>query len=189
MKTLVSLFVLTLSAAPTAGAPVQEVSITVDPARSGVEFTLGDVLHTVHGTFKVKGGTVKFSPLTGAASGSISVDVASGNSGGGARDRRMHKEILESDKFPVAVFSPDRVTGGFDAPGEVQAQVHGILNIHGKDHEVTIPARINLREKDIAAEATFSMPYVKWGMKNPSTFVLRVNENVELKMTLAGKID
>ncbi len=34
----------------------QETSFQVDPAQSNVKFTLGDVLHTVHGTFKVKGG-------------------------------------------------------------------------------------------------------------------------------------
>jgi hypothetical protein len=28
---------------------------------------------------------------------------------------------------------------------------------------------------------TFSIPYVKWGMKNPSSFVLRVSDTVEIQ--------
>ena len=31
-----------------------ENSIELDPGRSTVSFTLGDVLHTVHGTFKLE---------------------------------------------------------------------------------------------------------------------------------------
>jgi hypothetical protein len=30
------------------------------------------------------------------------------------------------------------------------------------------------------------VPYTKWGMKNPSTLFLRVNESVEINLTAAG---
>ena len=66
-----------------------ENSIQLDPARTTVSFTLGDVLHTVHGTFRLKRGAVKFDSATGSASGEIVVDVASGNSGNGGRDCRL----------------------------------------------------------------------------------------------------
>ena len=75
-------------------------------------FTLGDVLHTVRGSFKLKRGSVRFDPDTGQAGGEIVVDVTSGNTNGDARDRRMDKAILESARYPMPsssrTISPDR---------------------------------------------------------------------------------
>ena len=99
--------------------PVQHQSLQIDPAQTKVEFTLADVLHTVHGTFVLKRGTIRFDPATGKASGELVVDAASGESGNGARDRRMHKDILESDRYPEIVFRPDRVEGQGGAAGRV----------------------------------------------------------------------
>src|SRR5450755_3884234 len=101
-------FFLLVCSLPLAAA---QNTIELDPARTTVSFTLPDVLHTVHGTFKLKRGSLKFDSASGAASGEIVVDVASGDSGSGARDKRMHKEILESARYPEAVFTLDRVIG------------------------------------------------------------------------------
>ncbi|MGO9230669.1 MAG: YceI family protein, partial [Bryobacteraceae bacterium] len=82
----------------------QELSLEMDPAQSKVDFTLGDVLHTVHGTFQLKRGAIRFDPASGRAFGELLVDARSGASGNDTRDRKMHKEILESQRFPDIVF-------------------------------------------------------------------------------------
>jgi polyisoprenoid-binding protein YceI len=41
-------------------AAAQQTQIKFDPARTRVEWTLGDVLHTVQGTFQLKSGTIQF---------------------------------------------------------------------------------------------------------------------------------
>ena len=56
----------------------QEMVLDLDPAKSQVNFTLPDVVHTVHGTFKLKGGAISFDPATGKATGEVIVDVTSG---------------------------------------------------------------------------------------------------------------
>ena len=64
-------------------ASAAETTVTFDPAHTSVDFTLGDVLHTVHGSFKLKNGTISFDPATGKATGVFVVDATSGDSGSG----------------------------------------------------------------------------------------------------------
>ena len=89
----------------------QETVVELDPARTSVAFTLGAALHTVHGTFALKRGSIRFDSATGKASGELVVDAASGASGSDARDKRMHGNVLESGRYPEFVFTPDRVEG------------------------------------------------------------------------------
>jgi polyisoprenoid-binding protein YceI len=168
--------------------PAAENSIELDPARTTVSFTLGDVLHTVHGTFKLKRGAVKFDSASGTASGAIVVDVASGNSGNGGRDKRMHKEILETARYPDAVFTPDHVSGELAPHGESQLDLHGNFQIHGASHELTLHFRAEVKNSEVAASSGFVIPYVLWGMKNPSNFLLKVSDKVDLAIQATGRV-
>lgn len=166
-----------LAASPTLG---QELAWELDPARTTVQFTLHDVLHTVQGNFKLKHGDLRFNPLTGKIGGEIVVDTGSGASGSDGRDRRMHKNILESTRYPEIVFSPDRVDGVIAQDGEAQVAVHGMFRIHGTEHEMTLPFKVHMSGGQISATTHFTIPYVSWGMKNPSTLLLRVSDKVDI---------
>ena len=156
------------------------MSLDLDPAKTEVQFTLHDVLHTVHGTFKLKKGRISFDPDSGKASGEIVVDVTSGASGSDARDGRMHKEILESQRYPEATFTPDHVTGKLAAEGQSQIDVHGAFKIHGADHELTLHIQVERVGAQYIASTHFVIPYVQWGMKNPSNFLLKVDKTVDM---------
>ena len=117
-------------------AAAQNTALQVNPANSKVQFTLGDVLHTVHGTFQVKRGSLQLDPASGKMSGDIVVDAKSGESGNSTRDRKMHREILESDQYPEISFRPDRIEGAVALQGKSSVKVHGMFNIHGVDREI-----------------------------------------------------
>jgi len=163
-------------------------TVELDPARTTINFTLGDVLHTVHGTFKLKHGSITFDSSTGKASGEIAVDVTSGNSGGGTRDKRMHKEILESARYPEAVFTADRVSGELATRGASELDVHGAFQIHGASHEMTVHFRADVNGSEVASSTAFTIPYVQWGFKNPSNFLLRVSDKVEMNIQSVGRL-
>jgi polyisoprenoid-binding protein YceI len=156
------------------------MSLDLDPAKTEVQFTLHDVLHTVHGEFKLKKGAIHWDPDSGKASGEIIVDVTSGASGSDARDHRMHKEILESQRYPEATFTPDHVDGKLAPLGQSQIDVHGVFTLHGADHELTLHFQVERVGAQYTASTHFSIPYVQWGMKNPSNFVLKVDKSVDL---------
>src|ERR1700686_382555 len=117
---------LLFAAALPAGA---QQTLQVDPAHASVKFTLGDVLHTVQGTFEVKRGELQLDRTAGKLSGEIVVDAKSGESGSGMRDRKMHKEVLESERYPEISFRPDRVEGPVASQGKSSVKVHGMFRI------------------------------------------------------------
>ena len=158
----------------------QEIVLDPDPAHTTVQFKLSATLHTVHGNFKLKHGAIRFDPATGKIGGEVVVDATSGNSGDDGRDRRMHQDILESAKYPEIVFTPDRVDGAVAPQGASQILVHGVFRIHGAAHELTIPVQVRMNNGQASAKTNFSIPYLKWGMKNPSTLFLRVSDKVEI---------
>jgi hypothetical protein len=64
----------------------QDTAFRLDPQRTTVNFTLGDVLHTVRGTFQLKQGSLRLDPASGKLTGEIVVDAKSGGSGSGMRE-------------------------------------------------------------------------------------------------------
>jgi polyisoprenoid-binding protein YceI len=182
------LILLACAATQAVSRATDEIVFDLNPAQTEINFTVPDVLHTVHGTFQLKSGTVRFDPATGAASGAVIVDVASGASGSPARDRKMHKEILESPLYPEAVFTPQRVEGRFASEGVVELQVHGLFKLHGGEHEMTFQTRVETKGDQLVVNLHGVLPYVQWGMKNPSTFILRVSDKVQLDIRATGHI-
>ncbi len=164
----------------------QEEVFELEPAKTAVNFTLDATLHTVHGSFKAKGGSIRFNPQSGTASGKIAVDATSAESGNGSRDHKMHKEVLESEKYPEISFSPSQIVGKV-APGS-NLQVQGTFRIHGSDHPLTLSVPLEISGDQLIAKFHFVVPYVEWGMKNPSTFVLHVNKEVSIDIAATGRL-
>src|SRR5579864_1759490 len=166
----------------------QDTAFKLDPSQTSVKFTVGDVLHTVHGTFHLKRGMMEFEPASGKISGEVVVDAGSGDSGSGMRDRKMNKEILETTRYPEIIFRPDRVEGAVAGQGRSSVRVHGMFNIHGVDHEISVPADVDMSTDHWTATVHFTVPYAKWGMKNPSTLFLRVNDSVQIDLVASGNV-
>jgi polyisoprenoid-binding protein YceI len=172
-----------------ASAPVaaKDLVLSLDPGQSKVHFTLGTTLHTVHGTFALKRGRLQFAP-DGKASGEIVADAVSGESGDSRRDKKMHQDVLESARFAEVIFHPDRVAGTIPAKGSVTAELHGVLDLHGSTHELTVPVHADLLGDHWTGSGKFRIPYVEWGLKSPSNFFLKADPIVDVELELAGTI-
>lgn len=175
-----------LAAQATGKASVHEVALEIDPAQSKVHFMVDSTLHTVHGTFTLKSGSVHFDPEGGKASGEIVVFTTSGDSGNSSRDERMHKEILETGKFPEAVFRPEQIEGKVTRTGNSDVKLHGVISLHGSDHEIVVPVHAELAAGHWKGTAKFDVPYVQWGVKDPSNWLLKVKPVVNVEVEMAG---
>jgi polyisoprenoid-binding protein YceI len=183
---LTALMALPQHAAPRTAA--SQIVANVDPAQSTIHWTLGSTLHAVHGTFAVKNGSVQIDAETGKVSGEIVADAASGQSGNDGRDKKMHKEVLESGRFHDIMFRPDNITGKLATQGDSTVQVHGVFLLHGSEHELIVPVQANLAGDHWTGSAKFGVPFIDWGLKNPSTWLLKVDHVVNVELQLRGTL-
>jgi polyisoprenoid-binding protein YceI len=164
----------------------QEIVLRCDAAQTAADFTLSDTLHTVHGSFQETRGEIHFDSALGKVSGEIVFDATSGHSGNAGRDRKMHKDVLESQRYPEISFRPDRVDGKVSPQKTSTVQVHGMFGIHGAEHEITVPVVVKLEADHWTAFAHFQVPYVNWGMKRPNALFLRVGDTADIDFRAAG---
>jgi polyisoprenoid-binding protein YceI len=150
------------------------------PATTSIHWTLGSTLHTVHGTFKLKRGTVAVNLDDNSADGLIEIDATSGESGNAARDQRMHQSVLESDRFPTISFHPTHVLGKLTSSSDEIITVEGVFRIHGADHPTQLRIDLHPEGEAFALKTHFTVPYVDWGMKDPSILLFRVDKTVNI---------
>lgn len=183
-------FVLATSALAhqVSAAELRAGTIELDPSKTLIEFRLPGSLHTTHGTFKLEHGFLKGDLNTGVASGSIVVDARSGNSGIGWRDDDMKNSVLEVDKYPEILFTPEHIAGQLATDGKFQATLKGVLTLHGKGHQVVMEVQGRLVANNLVASSHFSVPYVEWGMGDPSMLFLTVAKNVDVDIATAGSV-
>ena len=184
-----TLLIFVLSLLPAAAARAEQRVLVLDPAASRVSFTLPATGHEVDGTLGVKSGRIAFDPATGDASGEIAIDLKSAQTGNGSRDKTMHNDVLQTGSFPVAVLRVEKVRGNVPASGTSQVTLDGTLSLHGSDHKVSLPAKVEVKDGRVKAETRLAIPFVDWGMKDPSVLFLRVDKVVSVKVLAEGRLE
>ena len=163
-------------------------TFTVDPAASKVGFALTGTGHEVHGTFRVTSGTVQFESSTPKMTGSIVVSAASGDSGDKGRDKNMRTQVLDIEHYADVKFEPQSYQGTIAASGDSTIQVLGTFTLHGAPHDISVPMQIHIDGSHLTANGDFVVPYVKWGLKDPSVFILKVAKEVHIALNLVGTV-
>ena len=166
----------------------QQRVLVLDPQASKVSFTLKATGHQVEGGLALKPGRLAFDPATGAASGEIAVDLASAQTGNKSRDKTMLEEVLETGRFPLAVFHAEKIRGNVPASGAGEVTLDGTLSFHGSDHKVSLPAKIDVRDGRVRADTRIEIPYVEWGLHDPSLMMLRVAKVVSVNIRAEGTL-
>lgn len=161
----------------------------LEPTASRIEFTFGATLHTVEGTFPLREGELYFDPETGDVTGHLVIDATGGDTGSARRDEVMHEQILESAEHPEFVLTPQAITGiERDADG-FRGTLQASFRIHGETHPLAIPIdarRVEPGRGEVTGE--LEIPWVAWGLHDPSNFVLRVDKVMTLRFRVAGAL-
>jgi polyisoprenoid-binding protein YceI len=166
----------------------QSETFNVNPDVSKVAFALAGSGHHVYGTFHVQSGKIDFDPGEQKISGMVVVAAGSGSSGEPGRDKKMNSDVLDTAHFTEVTFAPSSYQGTLAPSGDSTIQVSGVFTLHGTPHDITVPMLVHIDGTSATAKGQFVVPYVKWGLKDPSVFVLRVAKEVNIDLTLAGQI-
>jgi hypothetical protein len=63
-----------------------------------------------------------------------------------------------------------------------------VFSIHGSDHDLTALVHAELMGDHWRGTGTFDVPYVQWGIKDPSNFLLKVKPVVNVELEMAGEM-
>lgn len=170
------------------GAFAQHQTFTVDPGTSQVSWALGGGGHHVNGTFHVQSGSIDFDRTAHTISGSVVVAAGSGNSGEASRDKKMNKDVLDVEHYAEITFVPQKYDGTIAPTGDSTIQVSGTFTLHGTPHDLTVPMQIHIDGGALNAKTHFVIPYVQWGLKDPSWGFLKVAKEVDIDLALSGKL-
>jgi polyisoprenoid-binding protein YceI len=183
-----SFAVLALAVILAPAALAQHQTFAVNPDASEVKMTLKTTHELVNGAFHIQSGSVEFDRSAATASGSVVVLAGSGKTGNGSRDKRMNKEILQVEQHATVSFEPKSYAGAIASSGDSNIQVTGIFTLLGTPHEITIPILVHLESTTLAAKAHFVVPYIQWGLKDPSFLIWKADKDVAIDLILTGQL-
>ena len=163
-------------------------SFTVHPDASQVKITLKTTHEIVNGTFRVQAGSIAFDRGSHAMSGNLVVQAGSGKTGNGSRDKKMDKDVLEVERYATISFAPKSYAGAIAGSGDSNIQVSGTFTLLGTPHEITVPMVVHLDGANATAKGHFVVPYVQWGLKNPSFLFWKADNDVAVDLDLAGTV-
>ncbi|MEK6396509.1 MAG: YceI family protein, partial [Terriglobus sp.] len=152
------------------------------------KITLNTTHEVVHGVFHVQRGSVEFERANTKMTGQVVVAASSGTTGNGSRDKRMNKEILKVEHYLTMSFVPIEYAGTIAQPGDSTIQVTGVFTLLDVPHPITVPMSLHIDGSNVVAKTHFSIPYVQWGLKDPSLLFWRVDKDVSVDLTLMGQL-
>ncbi len=166
----------------------------INPARSSVTFSVpgsgeaanGKPNGTTDGSFKVAKGSLRFVAADQQMTGQIVVMAASETSGNAGRDKAIRSQVLQAKQFGTITFTPARYEGKFDRTGTSTLQVHGVLTLEGKPHEMTLPVEITSNGYEATATTKIVVPYIEWGVLDLGAAGLPGVTKIEVNVKLVG---
>ncbi len=188
MKRFAPSLVLAFTLSVASSACAQRESFTVNPDASAVKMTLKTNHEIVNGTFHISTGVINFDANDAKMSGSIVIAAGSGTTGNESRDKKMNKDTLKSQQYTNITFEPKSFSGTIAKTGDSTIQVTGTMTLLGTPHELIIPMQIHIDGSSCVAKAHFVIPYVQWGLKDPSFLVWKAEKQVDIDLNLVGSV-
>ena len=157
----------------TAAAALKPATYRIDTVRSTVRFSAKGMfgLVPVHGTFRIRHGSVTVAPSLEDSSVTAVIDAGSVNTANERRDKDLRsKRFLETTSYPEISFSGDTVRDG---------EVTGVLRVHGESKRVTLTPAAEVTPTGCHFTAAIRIDRYAFGLTGGKGFVSRYTD-VEL---------
>jgi predicted lipoprotein with Yx(FWY)xxD motif/polyisoprenoid-binding protein YceI len=176
-----------------AGNEVQNYVII--PGESQVTYEVGEVFLNQDNRFNVAIGVTNqvegegFLDLSNPRTawiGPVSVDISQFTSDSARRDNAIRNDFLESARFPIATFFPNRIEGlpdSYTAGDQATIQITGDLTVHDITHPATFEANLEMVDGVLVGEATTTILMSDFGV-GPISVLGILNTEDEVKLTI-----
>ncbi len=185
-----ALIVFVVTDPASAAGPQQDdfLHLVVEPGAIQVHFAVGAVFHTVRGTARAHSAAMSMNTETGEMLGQVAVAAGSLATGLAWRDHRMHEQVLRTEEHPDIQLQLISAEGTLDLQRGGTLQVEGTLHLAGTVNPLSFPVELRITdpgEREVHFQGGFHVPYVRWGLRDPSAVLLRVDK--EVRVTFAGR--
>ena len=188
MKPFMGAFTVALALLAASPVLAQHQTFAIDSAASAVKMTLKTTHEIVDGTFHVESGSIDYDRNRSSISGTVVVAAGSGKTGNDSRDKKMNKDILKVQQYSTVTFTAKNYTGTIAPSGDSTLQVAGVLTLLGTPHDITVPMHVHIDGAGCTAKSHFVIPYVQWGLKNPSFLIWKADNDVAIDLDLVGHL-
>jgi len=188
MRTWTGFFIAAVAWLAPGAARSEELILTLGPEKTQAAFRVRATLFDIDGVLALGVTQIRFDPATGAASGQITIDLRESKTGSRLRDWEMHTRVLETERYPLAVFRVEHMLGMLAPSGPSNLVLAGIVTMHGAEHAMVVPVRATVSGDTFSAEALFEIPYVAWGLRDPSLLFLRVAQVAVVSVKVEGAL-
>jgi len=180
------LFCMLLTAMP---AFAEKMVFTLDTKESEVRIILGATLHTVDGRAALEPASFTWDTDSGSASGRAVVRASRLRTGIDARDQKMREDVLLSALHPEIVFEATGFELRQSGAEKLRFVLKGELTLLGVGHEIELETRAHLRsDNSWKARADLNLPYVQWGLTDPSLPLFAVDKYVTVEVKAVGSL-
>ena len=188
MKPFTTAFTVALALLAASPVLAQHQRFAIDPDASDVKMTLKTTHEIVNGTFHIDSGSIDYDRNVSSISGTVVVAAGSGRTGNDSRDKNMNKDILRVEQYSTVTFAPKSYTGTIAPSGDSTIQVAGVLTLLGTPHDIAVPMHVHIDGAGCTAKTHFMIPYVQWGLKNPSFLIWKADNDVAIDLDLVGHL-
>jgi polyisoprenoid-binding protein YceI len=134
--------------------------------------------------FKLEGTTSELGVTEGGGNVVVTVPLGNLTTGISLRDHHMREKYLEVGKYPAAILTVARASLKMPAGGESQeADVPGILTLHGQTRPVTVHYSAKADGGNVAAQGRFHINMNEFGINVPSYLGVTVKPDVDVSAT------
>jgi polyisoprenoid-binding protein YceI len=121
------------------------------------------------------------------AKATFSVDMTSFDAGDWLKNRKLRKDF-DMEAHPTATFTLERVSDVLRDGDKFTAKAEGKLRWRGKDVALVLNGQGTLSADRVEARATFELDIKKLGLTAPKFFVIKMEDEVTIDVTVRGGV-
>ena len=173
--------------------PTQSILYVIDQSESTVRYGVGEIFLNQNNRYNYAEGVtnivsgkilVNFNEPSLSSVGEITVDIKSFESDKVRRDNAIRDRWLESNKFPIAVFTPNKLRGLPEKyiPGNmVDIEIDGDLLVHNTTKPASFLVTLTINNDQMVGQATTRLKMTDFGFNPPDiSGILKAENEVDI---------